>query len=488
MATKDLSVGNGAEHFSFPNERFAGRSRAHELLETAIFTLCALQNSIGKNANGKNSFEMRNRTHGTRSGPDPLSKSPVQRTSSCSEKKYSQDQLENRVSVPVAELIGATVDVIECGIKCLRMFTDKEVPVNISSKGMLSWETLYSNCKSHSSPAMLANKETLNVYSEASRRIISFTTFLSKTLCGALPPRLVLVAAQLLQRYNDPLQASLLIHSCISTFLDFVASTHLKTSNPLCLSKEGNGAGNESSSVAMTICQVIQEASYDVVQPTSSIHLRNAFPYSELNALFMLDSECVAELNGTHKTFLRSTFEVERNEASESAERWTRYRKELECIFSAEVLHRLLELEGKCIARKQYSEKWQIKRANPKEYSSDEMCILNKIPNKAVIIGNPKATSLKNESEIISGQRKNTSLSNTSNGCEQTEKHSALSWLLTAPFKGTLIFFVKQSVLPVLLLTIVAILLRLFPTSARLLGKSLFHRSLAHQRRPFRLV
>lgn len=487
MTREVPSISNLGDEISSHNPRLAARYKAHEFLESGIFIFCALKKEFERNTNQKDSSKVGRGQLGSIAGfGQPLGCVEQHAWHPCA-KRYIQDRDENGASDGVAKLTESTANIIDGAIKCLRLFSDKAFLADASSKGMPSWEALYSRRKKHPYENTSSSSDTMNHRAETTQCLMSFMNFVSGNLDGALPPRLVLVTAQLLQRYNDPLQASQLAQDCISSFLNIVTSTQGRARSDLATGKrEGSDIG-EATELETNLRETIQLAALELFRPTSSVQMYNEVPFSELIALLTLDAECVGELHGTRKTFLTSTLRYDDTDTIKSAKISLVHRKELECVFSKGTLCHLLELEDKCIAGKEYSDEWQKKRSLRHGTPEKDSKIRENHTRKANTPIVPMV-SFENKLEKAATELSNSCSFNIFKKNEKPSVHSFVAGFAMHPSRCNLQFFLKRAGFIFLIMAFIAILLRLFPTSTLLLQRFFFRGSAVKQRRHLSLV
>lgn len=360
------------------NGRLAARYKAHELLESAIFVFNALQREVQKGTED----EKLSRVIGLHLAPQSGSEIPTgctKKDSSSSSNRYFSDQTDNGSFDPIAKLMAASSDVVDCATTCLRMFTDKGLPSTVSSKGMRSWEVLYPKSQKKISDSIFSSDVATNGSLETSRRLIAFFTFISQILCETSPPRLALCSAQLLLRYNDAEKASELAQTSIAAFLDNEASIRTTASTTFASQMKDDTTSEGVNRDGVKVRQIVQRALFDGLPPTSASLLEGyGSPLSEITSLLTLDAECVGQLHGTRKTLLSTIFLEMDSTLTKTAESNATRKKIMETLFSCETLKQLLELEVTCTAGKEYSEEWRKKKA----LSCENQIKVNKLSQK----------------------------------------------------------------------------------------------------------
>lgn len=363
MENKTPSERNSANDEVCRNGRLAARYKAHELLESAIFAFHALQREAQESADDESFHRVLGLDLDKKSALEPHTKCRDKESNSL-QNRYFDAQAENEGFDPIAKLMRASLDVIDCATTCLRIFTDKKLSSGVCSKGMPSWEVLYSNSKKSFSNSVFSNDGAPNDSPETSRRLIAFFTFISKILCETFPLRLALCTAQLLQRYNDAEKASELAQASIAAFLDYEASTHTISGSTFGTQMKDDTAGEGVNRNEGKVRQIVQRTVFQGFPPTSASLLEGyGPPLSEITSLLALDAECIGQLHGIRKTLLSTIFSEKDSNSTEKEEPNATRKKKLESLFSCETLKQLLELEVKCTAEKERNEEWRKKQA-----------------------------------------------------------------------------------------------------------------------------
>lgn len=189
------------------NRRLTARYAIHAELESNLYLLKAFEGEAVKTANYLIADDKRSRSITTSNSEIP---NPHENTSSISCSKLMEK------CGGFNETIKASGAVEQQAIACLRLFTDKNVLTKLTSKGMPTWEVLYSQSNAETSSDHLSSFDQTIAH-----RIRAFLGIVKDALGGVIPPQLAVTSVRLLQKYNDDKGASLLIRESITNLLQY---------------------------------------------------------------------------------------------------------------------------------------------------------------------------------------------------------------------------------------------------------------------------